>query len=77
MNGLADPSAIIQTFWVDDGLGSLVTLYQTIALVDCKSFPAKIKSDKIAKEEEKQEEESSLLKEEPDTLFSESELLMR
>jgi G3E family GTPase len=27
MNGLADPSAIIQTFWVDDGLGSLVTLY--------------------------------------------------
>ena len=27
MNGLADPSAVIQTFWVDDGLGSLVVLY--------------------------------------------------
>ena len=24
LNGLADPSSIIQTFWVDDGLGSLV-----------------------------------------------------
>ena len=39
MNGLADPSAIIQMFWVDDGLGSLVTLHQTVALVDSKSFP--------------------------------------
>jgi len=27
MNGLADPSAIIQTFWVDEGLGSLVKLH--------------------------------------------------
>jgi G3E family GTPase len=39
MNGLADPSSIIRTFWVDDGLGSLVNLHQTIALVDAKSFP--------------------------------------
>jgi G3E family GTPase len=42
MNGLADPSAIIQTFWVDEGLGSLVRLHQTVALVDCKSFPLKL-----------------------------------
>lgn len=27
MNGLADPCVIIETFWVDDGLGSLVTLH--------------------------------------------------
>jgi len=27
LNGLADPMALIRTFWVDDGLGSLVTLH--------------------------------------------------
>jgi G3E family GTPase len=53
MNGLADPSAIIQTFWVDDGLGSLVRLHQTVALIDAKNFPSKFKSEELAKEERK------------------------
>jgi G3E family GTPase len=75
MNGLADPSAIIQTFWVDDGLGSLVRLHQTVALIDAKNFPSKFKSDRLAKEEEKSE--TSLLSEEPEVSFTERELLMR
>ena len=70
MNGLADPSAIIQTFWVDEGLGSLVRLHQSIALVDAKSFPQKFKSEKLAKEEEK-------LSESPIPIYTEKELLLR
>ncbi len=27
LNGLADPSQIIHTFWVDDGMGSLIELH--------------------------------------------------
>ncbi|TNV72799.1 hypothetical protein FGO68_gene12030 [Halteria grandinella] len=47
MNGLADPSQIVQTFWVDDGLGSMVILHQTIALVDVGSFGRKLASTKV------------------------------
>jgi G3E family GTPase len=60
-----------ETFWVDDGLGSLVRLHQTVALVDAKNFPSKFKSDKLAKEEEKSE--TSLLSEEPAVTFTEKE----
>ena len=75
MNGLADPSAIIQTFWVDDGLGSLVRLHQTVALIDAKNFPSKFKSEELAKEERKSQR--SLLQEEPEVSFTEKDLLMR
>jgi G3E family GTPase len=74
LNGLADPSAMIRTFWVDDGLGSLVSLHQTIALVDVKSFPKRMKNQGKAMEELK---ESVLLKDQEPCEFSESELLTR
>lgn len=75
MNGLADPSAIIQMFWVDDGLGSLVTLHQTVALVDSKSFPQKLKNDNYIKGEGI--EKSVLYKTDEVSSFTESELLFR
>ena len=40
-NGLADPSQVIQLFWVDDGLGSKVTLHQVIGVIDSFSFTTK------------------------------------
>jgi G3E family GTPase len=69
LNGLADPMALIRTFWVDDGLGSLVILHQTIALVDCKTFANKLNSDIVS-----QLENISM---EGDSEFPESELLIR
>ncbi len=69
LNGLADPLALIRTFWVDDGLGSLVTLHQTITLVDCKSFTGRLNSDIISQIEN--------MKMEGDSEFPESELLVR
>ena len=70
LNGLADPMALIRTFWVDDGLGSLVSLYQTITLVDCKSFTSKLNSDDITSRLEG-------MKMDDDSDFPESELLIR
>ena len=61
--------ALIRTFWVDDGLGSLVTLHQTITLVDSKSFPNKLTSDIVS-----QIENMSM---EGDSEYPESELLVR
>jgi G3E family GTPase len=82
VNGLADPSQIIQTFWVDDGLGSMVTLHQTIALVDVKSFSKKIANHEIVQAEEKEDEnmvvEGVLFYDVPKkTSFTESQLLIR
>ncbi len=62
--------ALIRTFWVDDGLGSLVTLHQTIALVDCKSFTSKLNCDDIVSRLEDMNMEG-------DSEFPESELLIR
>lgn len=62
--------ALIRTFWVDDGLGSLVTLHQTIALVDCKSFTSKLNCDDIASRLENMDMQG-------DSEFPESELLIR
>jgi G3E family GTPase len=70
LNGLADPMALIRTFWVDDGLGSLVTLHQTITLVDSKSFASKLTSSDIVTRLES-------MKVEGDSEFPESELLVR
>jgi len=41
-NGLADPSLLVQTFWLDEGVGSKVQLHQCVALIDAKSFPEKL-----------------------------------
>lgn len=62
--------ALIRTFWVDDGLGSLVSLHQTIALVDCKSFTTKLNCDDIVSRLENMEMQG-------DSEFPESELLIR
>ena len=37
-NGLADASQLVQTFWLDEGVGSKVQLHQTIAMVDSVNF---------------------------------------
>lgn len=44
-NGLSDPSTIIKTFWLDDGLGSHVKLHSCIILIDAKSFINKINNE--------------------------------
>lgn len=45
-NGLANPSEVINTFWLDDNLESKVALHMSIGLIDALNF------DKSLKEEE-------------------------
>ncbi len=61
-NGLADPSQVISTFWVDDSQGSKVVLHQTIGVIDCLNFSKKLVNSEIVLEDKK---------------FSESDLLLR
>ena len=41
-NGLSEPSSLIKTFWLDDGLCSRVEYHQTIGLIDTKNFKSKL-----------------------------------
>ena len=72
LNGLADPSQIIHTFWVDDGQGSLIELHQVVALVDAKSFAKKLESTTILSQAD-----SGALTDKEDSKFPENELLLR
>ncbi len=51
-NGLADTSQLVQSFWLDDGLGSKVKLEQTIALIDCNHFVKNLENYNIPKDED-------------------------
>ena len=51
-NGLADASQLVQTFWLDEGVGSKVQLHQTIALIDSLNFLKNIDSLEIQKDED-------------------------
>lgn len=55
----------MQTFWLDEGVGSRVQLHQTIALVDCLNFRKKADSAEVPKDED----ETNVL--------AENELLLR
>jgi len=41
-NGLADPAAIVQTFWLDDNLESNVQMHATVGVIDAKNFGQKL-----------------------------------
>eukprot|EP00347_Sterkiella_histriomuscorum_P011440 403372445 len=64
-NGLADPSQVIQTFWVDDGLCSKIVLHQTIGVIDTVNFETKMQNHALVKNEDEPAQ------------FSESDLLLR
>lgn len=51
-NGLADSSQLVQTFWLDEGVGSKVQLHQTIAVVDSLNFTKQVESIQIEKDED-------------------------
>lgn len=72
LNGLADPSQIIHTFWVDDGQGSLIELHQVVALVDAKSFAKKLESTAILSQAD-----SGELTDKEESKYPENELLLR
>ena len=53
-NGLADSSQLVQTFWLDEGVGSRVQLHQTIAVVDTLNFRKHADSQEVPKDEDEQ-----------------------
>lgn len=53
-NGLADSSQLVQTFWLDEGVGSRVMLHQTITMIDTVNFSAHCDSKEILKDEDDQ-----------------------
>ena len=55
-NGLADSSQLVQTFWLDDQVGSRVQLHQTIALVDSLNFRKHAESKEVPKDEDQMNE---------------------
>jgi G3E family GTPase len=62
-NGLADPGAIISTFWLDEGLESKIELLQTIVVANAKDFNSKMQNRELVDTK--------------DSKFSESDLLLR
>ena len=51
-NGLADSSQLVQTFWLDEGVGSRVQLHQTIAVIDSINFLKYVDSISIPKDQD-------------------------
>ena len=49
-NGLADSSQLIKTFWLDEGMGSKVQLFQTIAIIDTINFRKDSESELVPKD---------------------------
>ena len=64
-NGLADSSQLVQTFWLDEGVGSKVQLHQTIAVVDSLNFNSQVENLQIQKDDDDQ------------NTYPENELLLR
>ena len=53
-NGLADSSQLVQTFWLDEGVGSKVQLHQTISVIDTLNFQKHVSSVEVLKDEDDQ-----------------------
>ncbi len=51
-NGLADSSQLVQTFWLDEGVGSKVQLHQTITVIDAVHFGKHVDTVTVPKDED-------------------------